>query len=100
MVKNYETVEAQKEMYQKQIDATEKVSSLMEQYIAAFQDGSMSYQDVLSKFDELILAAKDGFSSQEYLDAILNSTGIKIRYLHWKTFRTRCPVPIMILRSI
>ena len=77
MVKNYETVEAQKEMYQKQIDATEKVSSLMEQYIAAFQDGSMSYQDVLSKFDELILAAKDGFSSQEYLDAILNSTGNK-----------------------
>ena len=64
-------------MYQKQIDATEKVSSLMEQYIAAFQDGSMSYQDVLSKFDELILAAKDGFSSQEYLDAILNSTGNK-----------------------
>lgn len=77
MVKNYETVEAQKEMYQKQIDATEKVSSLMEQYISAFQDGSMSYQDVLSKFDELILAAKDGFSSQEYLDAILNSTGNK-----------------------
>ena len=77
MVKNYETVEAQKEMYQKQIDATEKVSSLMEQYISAFQDGSMSYQDVLSKFDELIRAAKDGFSSQEYLDAILNSTGNK-----------------------
>ena len=77
MVKNYETVEAQKEMYQKQIDATEKVSSLMELYIAAFQDGSMSYQDVLSKFDELILAAKDGFSFQEYLDAILNSTGNK-----------------------
>ena len=49
----------------------------MEQYIAAFQDGSMSYQDVLSKFDELILAAKDGFSFQEYLDAILNSTGNK-----------------------
>ena len=61
MVKNYETVEAQKEMYQKQIDATEKVSSLMEQYIAAFQDGSMSYQDVLSKFDELILAARTDF---------------------------------------
>lgn len=75
MVKNYEAVEAQKEMYQKQIDAAEKVSSLMEQYIAAFQSGTMSYQDVLSKFDELILAAKDGFSSQEYLDALLNVSG-------------------------
>lgn len=75
MVKNYEAVEAQKEMYQKQIDAAEKVSSLMEQYIAAFQSGTMSYQDVLSKFDELIVAAKDGFSSQEYLDALLNVSG-------------------------
>lgn len=75
MVKNYETIEAQKEMYQKQIDATEKVSSLMEQYIAAFQDGSMSYQDVLAQFNELILAAKDGFLSQEYLETLLNATG-------------------------
>ena len=37
----------------------------------------MSYQDVLSKFDELILASKDGFSSREYLDAVLNATGSK-----------------------
>ena len=49
----------------------------MQQYADSFQNGSMSYQDVLSKFDELILASKDGFSSREYLDAVLNATGSK-----------------------
>ena len=77
MKKNYENIAAQKELYDKQIDAAEKVSSLMQQYADSFQNGSMSYQDVLSKFNELILASKDGFSSREYLDAVLNATGSK-----------------------
>ena len=77
MKKNYENIAAQKELYDKQIDAAEMVSSLMQQYADSFQNGSMSYQDVLSKFDELILASKDGFSSREYLDAVLNATGSK-----------------------
>lgn len=77
MVKNYENIESQKELYQKQIDTTEKMSTLMQQYIEAYQQGTMTFDQVVSKFDELVLAAKDGFTSQENLDAILSQLGSK-----------------------
>lgn len=72
---NYENVEAQKELYEKQIETNEKLSTLMEDYLDAYQQGTLSLHEVISKFDELIASAKDGLSTNDYLDAILNLNG-------------------------
>lgn len=76
-VKEFTDIETQKALYEKQIQENERVSSLMQQYIESFNNGSMSYEEVIKQFNALQNAAKDGFSSKEYLDAQLGITGSK-----------------------
>lgn len=76
-VKEFTDIETQKALYEKQIQENERVSSLMQQYIESFNNGSMSYEEVIKQFNALQNAAKDGFSSKEYLNAQLGITGSK-----------------------
>lgn len=72
---NYENIAAQKNLYEKQIDSNDKITALMEQYITAYQDGTMSFEQAVSQFDSLINSARDGFSALENLQAVLGSAG-------------------------
>ena len=74
---NYENVESQKEIYDKQIDANEKMTTLMQQYIEAYQNGTMTYEQILTKFDSLIAAAENGFTAEENLKALMELVGDK-----------------------
>lgn len=68
---DYEYMESQKDLYQKQIQSNEKVASLMDELIKGWQNGTFTYEQTIEKFNTLIAAAQNGFSASEHLNAVL-----------------------------
>lgn len=60
-----------------QIDQNEKMSAMMEQYVNAFMNGEMTYEEVARQYGKLLKNAEDGLTSQEHLTAQLAMNGDK-----------------------
>ena len=76
-VSEYETNLNQQDSYTKLIEQNEKISALMQQYIDAYNDGSITYEEAVKQFTAVQNAAKDGLTSEEYLNALLKLSGDK-----------------------
>ena len=76
-VSEYETNLNQQDSYTKLIEQNEKISALMQQYIDAYNDGSITYEEAVKQFTAVQNAAKDGLTSEEYLNALLKISGDK-----------------------
>lgn len=68
--KNYETLASQKDAYDKQIASNENLISVMQTYVDAYLNGSISYEQAVSAMQSIAADMKDGFSSLDSLDAI------------------------------
>ena len=71
--KNFETLASQQEAYDKQIASNENLISLMQTYVDAYLDGSMSYEQAVTAMQNIAANMKDGFSSLDNLNAVLGT---------------------------
>lgn len=71
--KNFETLATQQEAYDKQIASNENLISLMQTYVDAYLEGSISYEQAVTAMQNIAANMKDGFSNLDNLNAVLGT---------------------------
>ena len=69
---SYETNAAQIEAYDKQINTTQKIYDLLEQYIQAYQAGNISFEETQNSIKTLLSQLNSNISALDNLDNVLN----------------------------
>lgn len=67
----YSSMTGQKSQYDEQLASNEKIAALMQQYISAWTNGSMTYDEAMKHINDLIAKMDQGFTADEYLDSLI-----------------------------
>lgn len=72
----YESTSKEKEAVDKQIESNERISQMMNEFVARYQEGSLTYEEALNGINSLISSMEGGFSAFEQLNGMMNLDNI------------------------
>ncbi|PNV62832.1 hypothetical protein C0033_07390 [Clostridium sp. chh4-2] len=71
----YESLALQKAQYEEQIESTENIYALLENYIASYKDGTLSYDQAMSGINDLLSQMNQKMSATDNLQNIFDYLG-------------------------
>ena len=74
--KLYESTSAEKESVDKQIESNERISAMMGEFVARYQEGSITYDQALTNISGLISSMEGGLSAMEQLNGMMDLDNI------------------------
>lgn len=76
MFELYQSALNQKDAIEEQISSNERLVNMMGEFVARYQDGSITYETAMSGINDMLKASENGFTALENLSAMMNLDNI------------------------
>ena len=76
MFELYQSALNQKDVIEEQISSNERLVDMMGEFVARYQDGSITYETAMSGINDMLKASENGFTALENLSAMMNLDNI------------------------
>lgn len=76
MFELYQSALNQKDAIEEQISSNERLINMMGEFVARYQDGSITYETAMSGINDMLKASENGFTALENLSAMMNLDNI------------------------
>lgn len=76
MFELYQSALNQKDVIEEQISSNERLVDMMGEFVARYQDGSITYETAMNGINDMLKASENGFSALENLSAMMNLDNI------------------------
>lgn len=72
----YQSALNQKDVIEEQISSNERLVDMMGEFVARYQDGSITYETAMNGINDMLKASENGFTALENLSAMMNLDNI------------------------